>query len=121
MYPPVFSVVAADAGVQSALGTNPVRVYPFGEAPDGVGFPYAVWQIVSGGPENYISNAPDLDTYIVQIDVYGLTPTGVRAAAEALRDAIEPVAHIVAWRGESRDVESGSFRYSFDVEFMTDR
>lgn len=121
MYPPIFAIVSVDEGVQSKLGTSPVRVYPFGEAPDNVELPYAVWQTITGSPENYVSNAPDLDLFVLQIDVYGETGSEVREAAEALRDVIELSAHIVAWRGESRDTESKHFRYSFDVDFFVNR
>jgi len=120
MYPPVFSTVALDAGVQSALGSDPVRVFPFGRAPDDVDMPYAVWQIVSGAPENYLSDVPDVDEWLVQLDVYAETGGEARTAAEALRDAIEPITNIAAWRGESKE-EDGVFRYSFDINFITER
>ena len=41
--------------------------------------------------------------------------------SRALRDAVEPVAHIVAWRGESRDVDTRLYRYSFDVDWLVNR
>lgn len=121
IYPPLFQIINSDSTVQSLLGTNPVRVFPFGRAPDRIALPYAVHQIVTGVPENYISNGPDLDSFTVQVDVYAATPNSARAAAEALRDAIEPHAHIVAWRGESQEPETSRFRFSFDVEFLTAR
>lgn len=120
MYPPIFSIVAADAGVQALLGTSPVRFFPFGQAPDEVSMPYGVWQIVSGGPENYLTDTPDIDGWLVQVDVYATRGSWARSAAEALRDAIENQAYIVAWRGESKE-EDRIFRYSFDVEFLTER
>lgn len=121
IFPPIFSAVSGDAAVQAAFGTVPVRVFPFGGAPDQVVLPYAVWQVVTGAPENYIDGVPDVDSFIVQIDVYGASATSVRAAAEALRDVLEPVAYIVGWRGESRDPETRRFRFSFDVDFLTPR
>lgn len=121
MYPPLFSIASASNPVKAILGASPVRVFPFGSAPDRVTLPYAVWQIASGQPENYISNAPDMDSFVTQVDVYGATESSARDAAEALRDAIEQHAYIVAWRGESKDPESKNFRYSFDVNFLTAR
>lgn len=35
MYAPIFAVCAADPAVTALLGTSPVRIYPFGEAPEG--------------------------------------------------------------------------------------
>lgn len=121
MQPPLFQTVAADGTVQSVFGTNPVRVFPFGGAPEGVARPYAVWQIIGGTPENYLGNSPDLDTYLVQVDVYADTVTSAQNGAEALRDALEPLANIVSWRGGSRDNSTQHFRYSFDINFLTAR
>lgn len=121
MFPPIFQVCAADAGVTAVLGTNPVRLYPFGEAPQGVQKPYAVWQTIGGLPANYINQRPDIDMFSLQLDVYGDTAASVRSAAMALRDSIEPNAHIVRWGGESRDAETNSYRYSFDVDWWNHR
>lgn len=121
MFPPIFQVCTAAAPVTALLGLNPTRLYPFGEATQGVIYPYAVWQTVTGLPENYIDRTPDMDSYTLQIDVYAETGTSVRAVAEALRDAIETSAHIVSWRGESRDPETKRYRLSFDVDWFVAR
>lgn len=121
MFPPIFQTCAADPAVQAVLGPDPVRLYPFGEAPAEVTQPYAVWQVIGGSPENYLGNRPDMDSYFLQVDVYATTDTSVYAAATALRDAIEPKAYITGWRGESRDPTTGSYRYSFDVDWLTSR
>lgn len=121
MFPPVFATCVADAGVLAVLGTNPTRLYPFGTSVQGVTKPYAVWQSVGGSPENFINQVPDIDSYTLQIDCYATTATAVRAVAEALRDAIEPVAHVVSWRGEEIDNETKLYRYSFDVDWFVHR
>ncbi|WP_341706533.1 DUF3168 domain-containing protein [Halopseudomonas sp.] len=121
MFAPIFAVCAASAGVTAALGTAPVRLFPFGESPEGVGLPYAVWQTVSGSPENFINEVPDMDGFTLQVDVYGSTADSVRAAAEALRDAIEPHAHIVSWGGESREPTTRRYRFTFSVDWFVSR
>lgn len=121
MMPPVFRVAADSPAVLALLGENPTRLYPFGEARQNEPLPYAVWQLVSGFPENYLAARPDIDSFITQIDVYGRTAEAAREVAEALRDAFEPHAHVVSWRGESRDSETRNYRYSFDVEWFTPR
>lgn len=117
MFPPVFSTSAASPAVTALLGSNPTRLYMFGEAPQNVTKPYAVWQTVSGYPYNKLNAAPGCDHYTIQIDVYALTASSVRAVAQALRDAIEPHAYVVQWSGESKDVATGTYRYSFDVDW----
>lgn len=121
MFAPIFSVCAADSAVKVALGASPTRLYPFGMAPQGVALPYAVWQTIGGAPENYIGDLPDLDSYALQVDVYAITETDARNAAKALRDAIEPHAHITRWSGESTDPDTLNKRYSFDVEWHVNR
>lgn len=121
MYPPIFQLITASTDAKKALGTSPTRLYPFGTAPENVTLPYAVWQTISGYPENYLGKTPDVDRWMIQVDVYAATATSARSTSKVLRDAIEPHAHITAWRGESRDPETGHYRYSFDVDFLTPR
>lgn len=126
MTPPIFPTVNVPA-VRALLGVAPLRFYSFGRAPQDVAYPYAVWQQVFGSPENNLSAVPQADTYTTQIDVYAKpTPDGggaalVRQIAQALRDAIEPTAHVVAWRGETRDSETGNFVFSMDVDWVVPR
>lgn len=121
MFPPVFVTAAADAAVKVALGSNPVRLYPFGEAPQGVSRPYATWQTVTGTPENYLAQRPDSDTFRAQLDVYADSATAARNAAKALRDALEPHGYVVSWNGEMRDTDTNLYRVSFDWEHLTPR
>lgn len=118
MYPPVFALAAADSNVTALLGTNPTRLYPFGEAPQGVTKPYAVWQLSGGVPENYLDKAPDADNFSAQIDVYADRASTARQVAEALRNAYEPKAYIANWNGEGRDPDTNNYRVSFDVDFI---
>jgi hypothetical protein len=121
MYPPIFQVAAAAQAVTALIGASPVRLYPFGEAPQDETRPYAVWQTIGGSPENFLGNLPDLDSYSLQVDVYATTATASRNVAKALRDAIEPRAHITRWGGESREADTKLYRVSFDVEWFVPR
>ncbi|MDH0337642.1 hypothetical protein A7D27_11605 [Pseudomonas sp. 1D4] len=121
MFAPIFAVCAASPAVLAALGADPVRLYPFGEAPEGVAKPYATWQGIGGGPENNINQAPEIDRFALQVDVFADSAASARESARALRDAIEPHAHITSWSGESRDPATGSYRYSFDVDWWVER
>lgn len=127
MFPPLFAILNATPAVKAVFGTAPLRVYPHGEAPAkgaaGYALPYAVFQTVSGSPENYMNQAPDSDDFGVQVDVYAASVTAARNGAKAIRDAIEQpqLAYVVGWNGESKDPDTGNFRYSFDVDFITPR
>lgn len=121
MIPPIFPLCNASAAVAALLGANPLRLYPFGEAPQGVIKPYAVWQTITGVPENYLAGRPDADYYTIQLDVYGDTDTQVLAAARAIRDAVELKAYVTAWNGEGRDTETKNYRFTMSIDFIVDR
>lgn len=127
MTPPIFATVNVPA-VQALLktGNGPLRFYAWGQAPQGVSYPYAVWRYAAGAPENYLGDRPDIDSQTLQVDVYAADVPGQRSEmtrriAEALRDALEPVAHITSWRGESRDPDTKAYNFTFDVDFWTPR
>lgn len=121
MTPPIFQTCAGNAAVTALLGTGPTRLFPFGEAPQDVTLPYAVWQTIGGQPENFLGQSPDIDEFMLQVDVYADDVAGAREVARALRDAIQGHAHIVGWRGESRDDDTNHYRYSFDVDWWVSR
>jgi hypothetical protein len=122
MYPPLHAVCAADTSVQSLLSDGTfLRLYPFGEARQADVYPYAVWQIVSGQPENYLGQTPDVDSFSTQVDVYGKTWASAREVANAVQAAIEEVAYVTAYHGEMRDAETKSFRVSFTADWITER
>lgn len=121
MYPPIFPTVAASTAVKALIGSNPVRCYQFGLAPQDVTKPYVVWQRVFGSPENYMNQTPDMDSFTVQMDVYATSGDSARTVAAALRDAIEPVAHITSWLGESIDPDTKNYRFSFQTDWWVAR
>lgn len=121
MLPPIFSVCAASPAVTALLGTGPVRLYPFGDAPQGVVYPYATWQVITGNPENYLAGRPDTDGWTLQLDVYAATGSAATAAMAALRDAIEPHAVITRWGGTERNPDTKAYRISCDIDWFTHR
>ncbi|PKH20231.1 hypothetical protein CIG19_18955 [Enterobacterales bacterium CwR94] len=118
MIAPIFEVCATNDAVTAVLGRSPVRLYPFGLQDDAVVYPYAVWQNVSGTPENYLGNRPDADHFTIQVDAYGDTAAQVIEVAQVLRDAVETHAHITRWGNEELDPETKRYRYSFDIDWI---
>lgn len=115
---PIFKVCAANPAVTALLGVSPTRLYPFGEAPQGVAKPYAVWQVISGSPINYISGRPDTDRYGLQVDVYADTGSQAEAVGVAIRAAIDLDAYVIGFNMAARDAETKNYRYSFDVAWL---
>lgn len=124
MYPPLFDTLKNVAAVKAVLG-NSIRVYPHGMSPPKdsplYGVPYAVFQIITGNPENYLTCLPDVDDFVVQVDTYGLTVASATDAARVIRNAIEPVAYVTRWGGQYKDPDTALFRYSMDVDWLTPR
>ncbi|KPX44837.1 Uncharacterized protein ALO68_03855 [Pseudomonas syringae pv. helianthi] len=120
-YAPIFAVCAADEGVTALLGVSPTRLYPFDDAPEGVAKPYAVWQLITGSPENYLAGRPDVDGFTLQVDVYAATGAQARAVTDAISHAIELKAYVVRWGGERKDTETKLYRSSFDIDWLVPR
>lgn len=126
MMPPLFQALSTDAGVGVLLGAGPLcRVYPAGEAPENVQYPYATWQIVSGNPENYLGDRPNIDQIRVQLDCWspsaGGSITKASQVADAVRYALESRGHQVDFGSTERDAETGSYRYRMDFDFWISR
>jgi hypothetical protein len=120
MFSPAYEFASASAAVRASLG-DPVRLHDFGDAKQDGSKPYAVQQVITGTPENYLGETPDLDSLVVQFDVYGLEMSAVKAAASALRDALQNHGYVTSFNGQSREVDTRLWRVSFTVEFKTPR
>lgn len=121
IYPQVFEQVRDNLNVQTFLGTNPVRFFPFGYAPQDTTQTYAVWQTISGTPQNTLHCPPDADDWTVQVDIYATDVQQARGAGTALIEALQVNNWITSIRGESRDFETKKYRYSFDVQLLQSR
>jgi hypothetical protein len=118
MLPPVFQTLKASAAVKAIVGTNPPRIYRHGTAPQNGDKPYITWQLVSGVPENNLSDPPPVDRQSVQVDCWHQTDAGIEVLADAVRDAIEPVAHMTSAFNDSRETETKLFRIGLNFDFF---
>lgn len=121
MFAPIFEICSASPAVTNLIGTDPVRLFPFGLASQQVLAPYVLWQNIGGSPENYLGSLPDSDGYSIQVDVYGVDATDAIDVARAIRDAVEPNAYITGWGNTNRDYDTGLYRYNFTVDFLVNR
>lgn len=127
MIPPLFPILSQAPSLATLLGAGKAcRVYPFAEAPQRPTYPYVTWQIVTGTPELYLGDRPDIDDTRVQIDCWGDGGPGkdgslVSNVADAIRDVLEGYGHMVDFGGTERDPDTVSYRYRMDFEFWTHR
>lgn len=124
-FAPIFATLKAASAVTALVGTNPVRVFPMGEAPQkgttGFAVPYVVYQQITGSPENYIGDAPDSDDSLTQISVYADTVSSARAVSVAIRDAVQTKSYVESIREMGRDPDTNLCRVDLDVAWITRR
>lgn len=126
MLPPIFQALTASSAVKAIVGTPPAaRIYRHGAAPQGLIEPYVTWALVTGEPYNTLSELPAVDRQTVQIDCWhpGL-PVGakqIELLAEAVRDAIEPYAHMTATLLDLQEPDTKLFRISMQFDWFLAR
>ena len=99
MLPPIYAALVGDSSV---LGIVDTRIWRHGDAPQDVSRPYVTWD-ASIAPENTLSELPGIDRVTVTINCWSLDDSEVEALATAVRDAIEPHAHLISMPVDNRD------------------
>lgn len=118
MYPPVFELLAASSDVAAHVDE---RIYPHGYAPQRVTAPYITWDVMGGAPENNLSAAPDTDSIVARVRVWGDDAQAIYAIGQAVRDCLEPVAHMEDVPMTGRDAETLRPWLSMTFRFWTHR
>lgn len=112
MLPPVYETLTADSNTLGLLGTN---IFRHDDAPQDVSAPYATW-FASVAPENSLSEVPGIDRVTVTVNCYSADDAEVELIARAVRDAIEPVAHLISTPIDNRD-RGGTKLYRIALQF----
>jgi hypothetical protein len=118
MLPPIYTILSSNTAV-AAIAAD--RIYPHGEAPQNVERPYVTWFLVSGLPENELDGLPDVDRCAVQIDCWADDGTGAVQLASAVRDAIEPHAHVTNIALNGKEPETGLYRFAIQTDYWLSR
>jgi len=125
MLPNLFPLLAAAPAVTAIIGSNPVRFYRHGAAPQNVIAPYVTHRSVSMPPINDMSGPPRADEARVQLSCWsdntGTGSSGVETLASAVRDAIEPRWYVQDVRDMGRDPETMRYRIDVDVQVFVHR
>lgn len=97
------------------------RIYRRGIGPDKPQQPYVTWQVISGVPENTLSETPSKDRMTVQIDCWHRDDKGCEVLATAVRDALEDKGHMTGTPVDQRDPETKLWRLALEFDFFVDR
>lgn len=115
MNPDLFPLLNADTIVKNLLGVNPLRVFPYGKAPQPLEYPYAVYTVISAQPENYLADRPDVDLKSVQMSIYAKTNASLESCYNAVVDVLEEHAYMVNF--STPDIDAKTDLYSCRMEF----
>lgn len=121
MNPPVFAALKASPAVRAIVGVNPPRIYRHGNAPQDTARPYVTWEIDAVDPENNLSDLPAGDRITVTVHAWHQTDAGVVALAAAVRDAIEPHAHMTAVPVDEREPQTKLFHMAAVFDWIVGR
>lgn len=128
MLPPIFPALMASADVRAIVGSPPnARVYRHGAAKQGMSGnePYITWALVTGEPYNTLSELPAVDRQTVQIDCWYpallIGANMIETFADAVRDAIEPHAHMTATLLDLQEPDTQLFRISMQFDWFLSR
>lgn len=121
MNPAIFPILNANSAVKAVLGSSPLRFYPWGRAPQNVAKPYATYNVYNGNPENYMDRVPDIDNKGTQIDLYATTSESAEDVFIAIRNALEPYAHMTSFATPLLDEETNLYTGRMEFDFWDDR
>lgn len=121
MISPVFEALNASSVVKSLLGNKPLRVFPWGEAPQNVAKPYVTYGVVNGTPQNNLDCPPRIDQLGTDIDIWALTGRSCEDCYKAIRDVLEPLGHMTRFHSLIRDPETKLYNIKLEFDFWTGR
>lgn len=124
MLPLLYPLFTGSAAVVALIGqddaADPMRVYRHGSAPQGVMRPYVTWSVPGGAADNTFDGG-DADVFRVHVDCWADGDDAIDALALAVRDALEPAAHLVAYLADERDFQTQRYRISYAFDFIEGR
>jgi hypothetical protein len=126
MLPPIFTTLKASTDVKNIVGQNPPRIYRHGSAPERpdnlpLSDPYITWFVVIDTPENNLSSLPPVDRVSIQVDCWHQTDAGIELLAKAVRDALEPHAHMTGVPVDGKETETKLYRKALTFDYWLDR
>ncbi len=118
MLPPVYRTLVAAPAVVAIVDR---RIYRHNAAPQDVRRPYVTWFLINAVPENHLSGTPPVDRMSFQVDCWHPTDAGAEELATAVRDALEPFAHMTGQPIDGRERETKLWRMALEFDWFFDR
>jgi hypothetical protein len=117
MIPNLTAILTGNTAVHAICGDSVFRTFAEGVPVA----PYIVWTIISGVPENNLSDLPDFDDARIQVDCYSKSQQQARQLGEAAQAALETLGYVVFGPIESHEEDTLLYRRQFDWEIWSAR
>jgi len=121
MLPNIYQILRTSNAVKAIVGASPSRIYRHESAPQDTTKPYITWFIITGVPQNTLSETPNIDAISIQVDCWHQTDAGVELMAIAVRDAMETVSHMTSIVVNEREPETKLYRIGLQFDVWLDR
>lgn len=122
MVPDIYPILSNNSAVAALLCDSSIcRIVPFGEAQEKIDYPYVTWFVPDGTPWNTLAKVPQGDELLTQVDIWGKTAASALDVAAAVRDALEPHAHMIGVGSMQKDPDTKTYRVRLDFNFFTER
>ena len=117
MIPNLTAILTGDTATNAIVNGKVFRTFAEGTP----AAPYIVWTIISGVPENNLSDLPDFDDARIQVDCYSGSQSQARQLGDAAQAALESLGYVVFGPIETREEETQLYRRQFDWEIWSAR
>lgn len=117
----IFDILNKSNPVKALLGSNPLRVYPWGRAPENPRLPYVVYTMYSASPENYLGTRGDIDRKSVQVNIYADTAARNTSCFNAIRNSLEGKAYLTTYRANEVDEDKDTYSTIMEFDFWESR
>lgn len=124
MIPPITTILLAWPALTALVAG---RIYSSGDAPESTSttataLPYVAWSMPSSNAQLNLSELPDSDDQIIQVDCYALAEPIARQIAKACRDALEQVSDVTLGPVNfDREPDTKLYRWMMQAEFWPQR
>lgn len=125
MLPKVGATLRASSAVMAIVDG---RIYRHNNAPQDVvndararGLGYVTWFLVTGDPQNTLSELPSKDRMTIQVDCWHPSDATCEQLAINARNAIEPYAYMTGQPIDGRDTATKLYRMALQFDWFVDR
>ena len=117
MLPKIFQILNTPE-IQAFVGSDPVRIFDFGIAPQGTEAPYIAFNQVADSPYDQLSGAACADLSTMQIDIYSKGREEVREMAVIVKSIFDKKLMCNRLVFQTRETDTLLYRICIEVDVI---